>query len=77
MGMYAIPNHDRTGYNGQTGASATWDPAKNMWIDTNGVNIRDDAITTTPGGSKPSGGPATTPTAAPKAAPTPVAPKVY
>lgn len=54
-------SHDATGYNGQTGAPAKWDPSKSMWIDSNGVEIRDDAITATPGNSG-GGTPAAAPT---------------
>lgn len=50
MGMYAIPNHDKPGFNGMTGAPATWDQNKGMWVDTAGVEIRDDAIVATPPG---------------------------
>jgi hypothetical protein len=37
-----------TGYNGMTGAAAQWNEGKGMWVDSAGVEIRDDAITATP-----------------------------
>lgn len=59
-----------SGFNGMTGAAAHFDEASGMWIDTAGQQIRDDAITSTPGsgsggGSPSSGGGADMGTAAP------------
>jgi hypothetical protein len=51
------------GYNGQTGAQATWNEATGTWTDANGVSIRDDAIVGTPpsGGASAAAAPATPP----------------
>jgi hypothetical protein len=61
------------GYNGQTGAQATWNEATGTWTDANGVSIRDDAIVGTPpsGGGADSGAQSQSPTPAPAAAAAP------
>jgi hypothetical protein len=56
------------GYNGITGAKATYDPASDMWIDTNGERIRTDAIVPGEAPAKPQAQPAGAPAATTAAA---------